>query len=309
MGTGSWEMKVSILIHNLNRASILERCLASVTVQTHRPLEVIILDANSTDESPEIIRNAAKTMEETGIEVKSMSCPPMGVAASRNYGTRQASGDILCAIDNDASFVSDEGMARVVDLFRTNPCLAVVSFRVLKGDMGETDPYAWVFRRSEKGWASRQFKTFTFTGGGFCVRADAFRKVGGFWDHLRYSREEEDLGLALLDAGFELIYAPQIAVRHHFDPRGRSSNAQRRYIELKNGILIFWRRMPLPLALLTIIGRIFTMSLRMVAQEKRVPLDLLKAVPEAAREWRQFHLRRVPVTYRAVWKYVSLHFT
>ena len=37
-------MKVSILIHNLNRAQILDHCLASVAAQTYRPIEVIILD-------------------------------------------------------------------------------------------------------------------------------------------------------------------------------------------------------------------------------------------------------------------------
>jgi GT2 family glycosyltransferase len=301
-------MKVSILIHNLNRASALKRCLLSVLEQTYRPLEVVLLDAGSTDGSHDVIRRIAKTMEQAGMEVKSINCPPMGVAASRNFGASQSSGDLICAIDNDASFVFADSIERVVHLFCVNSLLAVASFQILRADETELDPYAWVFRRPAKVWADRQFKTFTFAGAGSCFKSDTFWEVGGFWNHLRYSREEEDLGLALLDKGFELVYAPQVVVRHYFDSTGRSSMLQRRQLELKNGILIFWRRLPIPLGLLAIGGRILTMSIRMLVKERTFPLDLLRAVPAAAQEWRRFKLKREPVSYRATWKYISLHF-
>jgi GT2 family glycosyltransferase len=302
-------MKVSVLIHNLNRASILERCLSSVAKQTYRPLEVLILDAGSTDGSPEVIRNAARVMEEAGMEVKCKSCPPMGVAASRNYGAKQASGELLCIIDNDACFIDSTSIDQAVLSFQANPRLAVISFRILASDTGEIDPFTWVYRRPLKPWSGKEFKTFTFTGGGFCTRAEAFQGAGGFWDHLEYSREEEEIGLALLNERWELLYVPGVIIRHFSDPSGRATIAQRRNIELKNGILVFWRRLPLPLAVLAISGRILTMSLKMLLREKTLPSQLLRAIPEAAKEWQQFSLQRVPVSYKAVWKYASLHFT
>jgi GT2 family glycosyltransferase len=302
-------LKISILIHNLNRASALERCLSSVAKQSYRPLEVIILDAGSNDSSKDVIGRAIKIMRQAKIEVRTLDCPPMGVPESRNFAARKASGSLLCAIDNDACFIESNSLGQIVELFRLQPRLGIVSFRVLKGDTSEMDSYAWVFRRPMRVWFNRQFRTFTFAGTGFCVRANAFKEVGGFWEQLKYSREEEELSLRFLDKGYELLYSPDIVIRHYFDPQGRSSVAQRRFIELKNGILIFWRRMPMPLALLGIVGRIFTMSLKMVVRERTVPLNLLKAIPEATREWRQFRLHRVPVTYKTVWKYASLHFT
>ena len=212
--------KTSIIIHNYNRATVLQKCLASVEQQRFRPLEVVILDAGSNDKSHEVITGSSRRMLQTGIEVKSIQCPPLGVAASRNLGASEASGDYLCFLDNDARFDSSDSIGQMMELFRSNQNLGVISFRVLNGDTDEIDPFAWVFRRSPKDWATRPFKTFTFAGCGFCVKSDAFSDAGMFWDHLKYSREEEDLALALLDRGWELRYSPEIVVRHYFDPRG-----------------------------------------------------------------------------------------
>jgi GT2 family glycosyltransferase len=301
-------MKASVLIHNLNRASILEHCLASVAEQTYRPLEVILLDAGSTDESLSVIDRNSRFMLKKGIEVKYINCSPMGVAASRNYAARQASGELFCVIDNDATFASFDCVERIAKQFRSNSRLAIVSTRIVNGDSDDIDAFTWVYRRSKKVWSDRQFKTFTFTGGGFCVRAKAFWEVGGFWDHLKYSREEEELSLALVDKGWELVYFPEVVVRHYSDPRGRSDIIQRRYVELRNGLLILWRRLPLPLAIMAISARICTMSLKMMLRDKIVPTELMRAVVEAKREWRESNLKRIPVSYSTICKYVSLHF-
>jgi hypothetical protein len=194
-------MKISVLIHNLNRASALERCLSSVAKQTYRPLEMVILDAGSKDNSPTIIQQALEEMRGAGIETRVVACLQMGVAASRNFAARQASGDLLCFIDNDAAFTSSDGLCHLVKLFAGNPRLGLTSFQVLKADTDEIDPVGWVYRHPLATWSGREFKTFILNGTGFCARAGAFWEAGGFWEHLRYSREEEDLGLALVDKG------------------------------------------------------------------------------------------------------------
>jgi GT2 family glycosyltransferase len=215
---------------------------------------------------------------------------------------------VLCFIDNDASFVSKNELNRIARLFKKNHHLAVVSFRVLRGDTDEIDPFAWVFRRSLEAWSNKCFQTFTFAGTGFATRAKAFKDMGGFWAHLKYSREEEELSLALLSCGWEIIYCPSVSIRHYFDPRGRHNIAQRRYLELKNGILIFWRRLPIPLAILTIIVRVFSIVCRTMLIEKRRPNKIISAITFAAKEWRTCKLIRRPVSFSAFWRYARLHF-
>ncbi len=302
-------MKISLLVHNLNRASILERCLASIAEQRHRPLEVVVLDAGSSDGSQQVIERAAAAMSAAGIEVRVHDVEPMGVAASRNHAAGLASGDLLCFVDNDATFTDPGDVGRAAAHFARNPRLAVLSFRVLQADRDTLDPFAWVFRRPHTDWFDRAFDTFTFAGTGFCVRASDFRAAGGFWDHLRYSREEEELGLALIEGDRELLYSPDVTIRHYADPRGRSSLAERRRVELRNGILVLWRRLPAPLALVLIAARIGSMSLRTLFEEGSSLGRLLAAVPEAAREWRASHLERAPIRFRSAWRYAALHRT
>jgi GT2 family glycosyltransferase len=301
-------MKISMLIHNLNRAAILSNCLSSVAKQSFRPLEVIILDAGSTDLSLDVIDRASHRMEEIGIEVRSIICPPMGVAASRNFAAKKSSGELLCAIDNDACFVRSDSLERTAEYFHSYPRLAIVSFRILKENTDEIDPFTWVYRRPKETWGKRTFNTFTFAGGGFCVRSTAFWEVEGFWDQLQFSREEEDLGLALINKGWKLVYTPEIEVRHYPENCGRYSNSKRRFMELQNGILIFWRRFPKPLAIIAICIRICTMSSKMFWREKKLPTELLRAVPEAIRKWRALGMQRLPITFASVWKYFALHF-
>jgi glycosyltransferase involved in cell wall biosynthesis len=299
-------MKISVLIHNLNRASAVGRCLSSVAKQAYRPLEVVILEAGSTDGSPAVIQQACQGMRRAGIEARVVPCPQMGVAASRNLAARHASGDALCFIDNDAAFASTDGLYQAAKLLSGGHRVALVSFRVLKADTGEVDPLAWVFRRPLATWSDREFRTFTFAGTGFCTRASAFREAGGFWDHLRYSREEEDLGLALVDNGWDLLYSPAVTIRHYPEAKGRMSLAERRFTELRNGILVLWRRIPVPLALPAIAGRVCTMAL-MSRREGNSVRTLMRAVPVAAEEWRRSRLQRFPVAFKSVWRYAALH--
>ena len=301
-------MKVSILIHNLDRASVLEPCLQSLLRQTHRPLEVIILDAGSTDGSGRIIADAAERMSAAGIDVVVRDCPRLGVASSRNFAARLATGELLCAIDNDATFADADCVAHTVARFQSNLRLGLVSFRVLKANTAEIDRSAWVFRRPYAEWFDRAFSTFTFAGTGFCVRARAYWQVGGFWDHLQYSREEEDLGMGLIDHGWELAYSPDTTIRHYSDSRGRSTVADRRYVELRNGILVLWRRLPLPLSLLAITGRVCTMAAKSLLRREQQVGKLLSAVPEAIQDWHAHRLTRLPITFRGVWRYTILHF-
>jgi GT2 family glycosyltransferase len=261
-------LKVSILIHNLNRASALERCLLSIAEQEFRPLEVILLDAGSTDNSLVVIERLSARFAQLHIDFRSVSCPPMGVAASRNFAARFASGDLLCVIDNDACFVGASCIERMVKGFESSPRLAVLSFRVLRGDTQEFDPFSWVFRRNTNHWSHRTFRTFTFAGAGCCLRTSAFREVGGFWEQLKYSREEEDLALALIDRDWQLEYSPEIVIRHYFDSRGRSSIFERRRIELRNGILVLWRRFPWPLAVRNLRANLHDVSQSSVTRRK-----------------------------------------
>lgn len=301
-------MKISVCVHNKDRADVLARCLDSVLAQEHRPLEAVILDAGSTDDSLAVIEEWRGRALAAGLEVVVRSVPMAGVPASRNMAAAAASGELLVFIDNDAEFAESQALSRTARAFAGDPKLGVLSFRILRGFSDEIDPASWVFRRPVLRWRDTEFATFTFAGTGFCVRAEPYARAGGFWERIGYAREEEELGLALIDMGYSLRYFPSVAVRHHFDPRGRADWSRRRFLELQNGLLIYARRLPILAAVLLCGMRVASMSLRLLLRREGRLRDLLAALPAAHRLWYDPPgPDRRPVSWNAFSRCISLN--
>ncbi len=86
---------VSIIVISKDRPDLLERALNSIYAQTYRPLEIVLLDNQS---SPPIPTPKAPD----GIVVKSLRSPNlMNASASRNFGIDQSSGDYIAFLDDD----------------------------------------------------------------------------------------------------------------------------------------------------------------------------------------------------------------
>ena len=88
---------VSVIVPIFNAEPYLARCLESILCQTHRDLQVILVNDGSTDNSLAISEHYAQT--DTRIEVYSQ--PNAGQSAARNNGMRHASGKYLSFIDAD----------------------------------------------------------------------------------------------------------------------------------------------------------------------------------------------------------------
>ncbi len=85
---------ISVIIPTWNRAHLIQRALDSVSVQSHRPDEVIVVDDGSTD-------NTCELVEAEYPEVKLLSQENKGVSAARNAGIQAATGDWICLLDSD----------------------------------------------------------------------------------------------------------------------------------------------------------------------------------------------------------------
>lgn len=97
MQSHPYEGTVSVVIPCYNYAHSLERTVQSVLKQTLQPLEIIIVDDGSTDETP-TVGLALATKYET---VKYVHKENGGVATARNRGIEEARGEFICSIDAD----------------------------------------------------------------------------------------------------------------------------------------------------------------------------------------------------------------
>jgi len=88
---------VAVVIPVYNAESTLAHTVESVTNQTHRNLEILLVDDGSTDASPEI----AQRLAEQDARIRVIRQANQGVAATRNNGARAAKADYIAFLDND----------------------------------------------------------------------------------------------------------------------------------------------------------------------------------------------------------------
>lgn len=93
----SFEKRVSIIVPIYKVPDYLERCVYSLTAQTHKDLEILLVDDGSPDECPGICDRLAK--EDSRIRV--IHKENGGLSSARNAGIAQATGDYLAFVDSD----------------------------------------------------------------------------------------------------------------------------------------------------------------------------------------------------------------
>lgn len=86
---------VSVVVPTKNSAQFLEACLASIKAQTHKNIEIIVVDNFSTDTTRDIARTYTDKVFEKGPER----------SAQVNFGVAHASGEYVYKVDSD--FVLD----------------------------------------------------------------------------------------------------------------------------------------------------------------------------------------------------------
>jgi glycosyltransferase involved in cell wall biosynthesis len=93
---------VSVLLPTYNRAALLRQALASVAEQDYRPIEVVVVDDGSDDDTDAVIRDAKVLLERTQIELSSHALDVnSGPAAARNAGLKLVRGSLVAFLDSD----------------------------------------------------------------------------------------------------------------------------------------------------------------------------------------------------------------
>lgn len=108
-------MKVTVVIPAYNEEQYIGRCLASLTDQTRRADEIVVVDNNSTDRTAAIAHHYGATI---------LKEPRQGIWAAARTGYGAASGDIIARCDAD-SILPQDWLARIEQTFATQDVIAV----------------------------------------------------------------------------------------------------------------------------------------------------------------------------------------
>lgn len=115
---------LEIVIITRNRARLLKRLLFSLMRQTALPMNVVIVDNGSEDETKHIAKQFSKVLP-----IKYVKEPKIGVPFARNRGLKECSADLVAFIDDDCE-VKANWIEEVVGAHKRHPGVAAIQGRV-----------------------------------------------------------------------------------------------------------------------------------------------------------------------------------
>jgi GT2 family glycosyltransferase len=205
VGDGPLRMSVVVPVYNDQRA--LGQCLAALTASCPPGIEIIVVDDASTDESAAVV---------AGLPVQVVRLTTnAGPAAARNYGARQARGDLLLFVDSDV-VLPPGALDHVARRFDEHPDVAAVfgSYDASPAAEGIVSRYKNLLHHFMHQHGEAQASTF-WAGCG-AIRRSVFEEVGGFDQHRfrRPSIEDIELGYRLRRAGYRILLDPTLQGTH-----------------------------------------------------------------------------------------------
>ena len=99
---------ISVIVPVYNAEEYLERCVSSITGQTMKELEIVLVDDGSPDNCPELCDRLAKNDE----RIRVIHKPNGGVSTARNTGLDNAKAGLIAFVDSDD--FADPDMCRVL---------------------------------------------------------------------------------------------------------------------------------------------------------------------------------------------------
>jgi len=117
---------VSVIIPTYNRAGMLADAIESVWMQTYRPIEIVIVDDDSTDETESCVKGwKKKLLKETNIYVHYFKQTKKDAGAARNLGLKKCNGEFIQFLDSD-DILGSVKIERSVELLKQSNSLTTV---------------------------------------------------------------------------------------------------------------------------------------------------------------------------------------
>lgn len=190
---------VSFVVPVHNGAASVREALESILAQADgRPMEIIVVDDASQDDSSAVLLRLAEIWP-----LRIVAGEGRGAAAASNTGVRAARFPIICQVDQDV--VLRPGWMRLLTAVLEDPTVGAVQ------GYYASDPKATVCARAmgldleQRYQAIKGPETGHVCTGNSAYRAEALRRVGYFDETLGYGYDN-DLSYRLRAAGYRLIF-------------------------------------------------------------------------------------------------------
>lgn len=237
----------SVIIPNWNGIKLLKPCLDSLRRQTLAPIEIIVVDNASTDNSLAVLN--AEYPEVRVLAQKHNS----GYTGGCNAGLRAARGRYLVLLNNDTEAEPD-WLAQLVRGLSLHPEAGMATSRIMLFDRRDIlnaagDNYGRNGLPDSRGvWQqySPEYTSLCYvfggSGGAVAYRREMLAQVGLFEESFFMWCEDVDMSWRSQLAGWKCVYVPDAVIYHHLSATGGGALAS--YYVGRNTLWVIARNYP-----------------------------------------------------------------
>ena len=229
------EPLVSILIPNKDQKETLMHCIRSVLeTSTWKNLEILIIENNS--EREETFACYRELEKDPRIRILTYPGKTFNYSAINNFGVQQAKGEYLLFLNNDIEVITPDWIEQMLGNCQ-RPEVGIVGAKLYYPDntiqhagiiigIGGIAGHAFLgLARAKSGYlhkSSLQMDYSAVTAACMMMKAEAFRKAGGFEEKLTVAFNDVDLCLRTVEQGWLVVYDPHVEM-YHYESKSRGA--------------------------------------------------------------------------------------
>jgi len=246
----------AVVILNWNGREFLRKFLPSVLAHSLDCAEVIVADNASTDSSIEFLQN---NFPEVRIITNRTNG---GFARGYNEALAEVEADYYILLNSDIE-VTPNWIQPVIDMMENDKSIAAcqpklrsyhdrTKFEYAGAAGGFIDEYGYPFCRgrifqhleTDHGQYDDALEIFWATGACMFVRADLYKKLGGFDEDFFAHMEEIDFCWRLKNSGYKIMYCPDSVVFHVGGGTLPKKSSQKTYLNFRNNLSLLYKNLP-----------------------------------------------------------------
>lgn len=204
---------VSVIVPIYNAAPFLRETLDSIIASTYRPIEIVMVDDGSKDNSLSIAQKYCANHAECTVIAQANQ----GVSVARNNAIRHAKGMYILPVDADDK-IADTFIQKAVEAIKDNPNIRAVGCR------------CWMFGTINKEWELPEFSHALLARKNMIPATALYRKAD--WERCKGYCEEEiyredwDFWLSIMELGGTFYKLDEILFYYRISANSRRSLAK-----------------------------------------------------------------------------------
>lgn len=217
------DLLVSVVVPTYNRAEMIGDALESIYHQDYRPIEVVVVDDGSTDDTEKTVAAWKDRHCQDSFDLRYLRQKNQGGNPARNYGISVAKGDFVAFLDSDDEWLSEK-LSEQISVFKANPNTGAVycGVRHINAATGEITEPAGRQYPSGKIFDQIIIRDVTSPTSAYMIRREVFERVGDF-DVTLQARQDWDMWIRIASK-YRIDCVPKALVNYREHPGERTAS-------------------------------------------------------------------------------------